>query len=68
MLDISQQIWIFIISWAFWFTVISLFAYLFQKKRGIILGTQERIFLVGRVSFLCVAANVLVNVVLGRLR
>ncbi|GMB02063.1 hypothetical protein [Pelosinus sp. IPA-1] len=64
--DISQQICMFIISWVFWFIIISLFAYLFQKKRGIILGTQERIFLVGKVSFLCVAASVLVNAVLGR--
>ncbi len=64
--DISQQIMMFVISWLFWFIIISLFAYLFQRKRGIMLGKQERIFLVGKVSFLCVAASVLVNVILRR--
>jgi len=61
MFDLGQQAGLLILSWTFWFIILYLFAYFFQRKVGKTLGTRERIFLVGKVSFLCATANIVIS-------
>ncbi|GMB00973.1 hypothetical protein PIPA1_37720 [Pelosinus sp. IPA-1] len=63
MFDLGQQLGAFFLYWAFWFIILYLSAYFFSGKVGKTLGTRKRIFLIGKVSLLCTAANVVVNVV-----
>lgn len=62
MTDLGQQVGLFIISWVFWFINIYVFAYFLRKKIGKIQKTRERIFLVGKVSLLCAAANTAISI------
>lgn len=63
MVDLNQQVGMFIISWVFWFIIIYVVAYFLQRKTGKIQETRERIFLVGKVSLLCAAANIAINII-----
>ena len=61
MFDLGEQVGLFILSWIFWFIALYLFVYFFQRKVGKTLSTREKIFLVGKVSLLCTAANVILR-------
>lgn len=64
MSELSQQIIFFILSWAIWFTIFYLFAYLFKGKMKI-MGARERMIMVGKASLLITSASVVINVILG---
>lgn len=64
MSELSQQIIFFILSWAIWFTILYLFAYLVKGKMKI-MGARERMIMVGKASLLITSASVVINVILG---
>jgi hypothetical protein len=63
MLEFHHQVGLFILSWLFWFVVLFIFTYFFQKKTEKLMKTQERVVLVGQVSFLCAIANLVVTAI-----
>ena len=62
MTDLGQQVGLFIISWVFWFIILYVFVYFREKKPGKTQEAWERIFLIGKVSLLCAAANTAVSI------
>lgn len=65
MLDFQQQVGLFILSWVFWFIVLFIFTYFFQKRAEKLMGAQGKVALVGQVSFLCAIGNIVATSIAG---
>lgn len=63
MLAFEQQVGMFILAWGFWFIVLFIFTYFFQKKICKLMEIRVRLLLVGQVSFLCAVGNIIVSMI-----